>query len=204
MHLTRLSVELRSAAARRVLGDVYDMHRTLSRAFTCDNDEKPARFLWRVEPASTVRTPVILVQSESAPDWSFLCSMPGYLAKEPEVKTWEPAVLLEADAKRRFRLIANPTVTREGKRTGLVHEDEQLEWLSRQGIRLGFAVEMALVTDNEFVVSRSGKSLVQFQRACFDGILAVNDTSRVLEALTGAIGPAKAFGCGLLSLAAPQ
>ncbi|TBO27942.1 type I-E CRISPR-associated protein Cas6/Cse3/CasE [Aquabacterium lacunae] len=202
MHLTRLSLELRSAAARRDLGDVYDMHRTLSRAFVSNSDEKPGRFLWRVEPASASRAPLVLVQSESAPDWSFLCSLPGYLAREPEVKTWDPARLLELNAKRRFRLVANPTVTRDGKRQGIVQETEQLDWLSRQGTKLGFAVEMALVTDSDFVVSRSGQSLIQFQRACYDGILSVQDPSRLLSAMSAGVGPAKAFGCGLLTVAA--
>lgn len=202
MHLTRLSLELRSAAARRDLGDVYDMHRTLSRAFISESADLPLRFLWRVEPGASIRNPVVLVQSESAPDWSFLNALPGYLAREPESKEWNPEAMLRAESKRRFRLVANPTVTKNGKRVGLANEEEQLAWLSRQGERLGFTVEMALVTDSGFVMSRSGKSLVQFQRTCFDGILAVRDVSRISEALISGIGPAKAFGCGLLSLAA--
>jgi CRISPR system Cascade subunit CasE len=158
--------------------------------------------LWRVEPGASIRNPVVLVQSESAPDWSFLNALPGYLAREPESKEWNPEAMLRAESKRRFRLVANPTVTKNGKRVGLANEEEQLAWLSRQGERLGFTVEMALVTDSGFVMSRSGKSLVQFQRTCFDGILAVRDVSRISEALISGIGPAKAFGCGLLSLAA--
>lgn len=201
MHLTRLSLELRSVAARRDLGDVYDMHRTLSRAFISNDDDAPPRFLWRVEPSVSMRVPEVIVQSEASPDWGFLCALLGYLAKEPEVKTWRPELLLEAEAKRRFRLVANPTVTRNGKRNGLASEEDQLAWLSRQGERLGFDVDMALVTDSEFVVSRSSKSAVQFQRACFDGVLTVKDSSLVARTLRDGVGPAKAFGCGLLSLA---
>jgi CRISPR system Cascade subunit CasE len=202
MHLTRLSLELRSAAARRDLSDVYDMHRTLSRAFASECTDSPSKFLWRVEPATSIRNPIVLVQSASTPDWSFLNALPGYLAREPEAKAWDPEVMVQPESKRRFRLIANPTVTRDGKRIGLVNEEDQLAWLSRQGERLGFGVEVAMVTDSEFVVSRTGKSLVQFQRTCFEGVLTVKDASRVSKALVSGVGPAKAFGCGLLSLAA--
>lgn len=201
MHLTRLTLELRSAAARRDLVDVYDMHRTLSRGFVANNDAAPPRFLWRLEPTGSVRLPQVLIQSETQPDWCHLRELPGYLAKEPEAKAWLPEHFVGSATTRRFRLVANPTVTKNGKRNGLVTEDDQLAWLARQGDRLGFAVNMALVTDSEFVVSRTGKSAIQFQRACFEGILTIQDPSLVMAALRDGIGPAKAFGCGLLSLA---
>ena len=38
----------------------------------------------------------------------------------------------------RFRLRANPTVTRAGKRHGLTSQGAQLAWLQRQGERGGF------------------------------------------------------------------
>lgn len=64
---------------------------------------------------------------------------------------------LESDISYRFRLFANPTVTRQGKRYGLVGEEQQLAWLARQGERHGFVVEAALVTFSEVLGSRKGR-----------------------------------------------
>ena len=201
MYLTRLSLDLRSAQARRDLADPYDMHRTLVRAFVADENQSPPRFLWRLEPAAAWSDPVLLVQSECAADWSVLGALPNYLKKSAETKALEIAQLLTADGRYRFRLFANPTVTRDGKRYGLVSEDDQLAWLARQGERLGFGVEAALVTASDLLTSRKGSMRISLQRACFEGILHIADCDRVASAVAAGIGPGKAFGCGLLSLA---
>lgn len=202
MHLTRLRLDLRSAQARRDLSDAYQMHRTLTRAFAADASSHPERFLWRLEASATDGSqPVVLVQSASSANWLALKALPNYLKGEPETKTYAPERLVQADADYRFRLLANPTVTRNEKRYGLAGEDEQLAWLSRQGNRHGFEVRAALVTSSDMARMRKAESRVQVQRACFEGVLRVTDSASLLQAIESGIGPAKAFGCGLLSLA---
>lgn len=202
MHLTRLRLDPRSAQARRDLADPYEMHRTLVRAFVRSGDQAPPRILWRVEPTSAWSDPILLVQALELADWSVLEQLPGYLQqRQPwETKQLIPEEWLRADQSYRFRLFANPTVTREGKRLGLVAEDAQLAWLTRQGERLGFNVEAALVTGSELLRSRKGESQISLLRACFEGRLRVVDKEALSKALRTGIGPGKAFGCGLLSL----
>ncbi|WP_019991487.1 type I-E CRISPR-associated protein Cas6/Cse3/CasE [Rudanella lutea] len=89
-------------------------------------------------------------------------------------------------------------------------------WLGRKGEQHGFRVLYA--TSDDFWLGRaaSGRAaagvkpdLTDKQRlphygVRFDGLLQVTDPALLAEALRQGIGPAKAFGFGLLSLAQPQ
>lgn len=203
MYLTQLRLDPRSAQARRDLADPYDMHRTLTRAFVENEIQAPPRFLWRVEPGNAWAQPVLLVQSAHSADWSCLQTLPGYLqhGQLPETKSVDVDQLLHSGDRYRFRLLANPTVTREGKRYGLVGEDAQLAWLKRQGERHGFAIEAALVTSSNLAGGRKGQARMSLLCVCFDGVLQLANRDLLSRALEAGIGPGKAFGCGLLSLA---
>jgi CRISPR system Cascade subunit CasE len=81
-------------------------------------------------------------------------------------------------------------------------EVAQLEWLKRQGVRHGFAVKVGVVSASDLLESnRKPGSSITVQQVCFDGVLEVQGPSSVQNALLDGIGHAKAFGCGLLSLA---
>lgn len=204
MQLTQLRLDPHNAQARRDLADPYDMHRTLVRAFVRSEHERPPRVLWRLEPGQAWSQPVVLVQSELPGDWSFLNAVPGYLAAEglpPATKAFDPGALLRPGAHLRFRLAANPTVTRQGKRQGLVGEEAQLAWLQRQGERLGFHVATALVSGSDMLHGRRGNARVSLRRVLFEGVLEVRDAGALGAAVAAGIGHGKAFGCGLLSLA---
>lgn len=201
MHLTQLRLDPRGAAARRDLANPYDMHRTLVRAFVQDSEQAPPRFLWRLESDSAWQQPVVLIQSENEPDWTFLAAVPGYLKEGgvPQTRTFSLEAHVQPSARCRFRLVANPTVCREGKRHGLVGEEAQLAWLTRQGERLGFSIEYALVSGSDTL--RGGKKGLQLnlRRVIYEGVFRVEDAEALTTAMTVGIGPGKAFGCGLLS-----
>lgn len=201
MYLTRLRLDPRSAQARRDLADPYDMHRSLVRAFVAGPEQAAPRFLWRQEPASHPGDAVLLVQSTAPGDWAAMAAQPNYLKTDPEQRSLCPAHWLEADASFRFRLYANPTVTRDGKRYALLAEEAQLTWLARQGERHGFAVDVALVTGSHWLHGRKGQSRISLLRVAFEGRLRVQDATALDKAMAAGIGPGKAFGCGLLSLA---
>jgi CRISPR system Cascade subunit CasE len=202
MYLSKLTLNLRSKEARRDLGNAYEMHRTLARAFVADGQSKPARFLWRLEFGKNVNTaPVILVQAGTQPDWSFLRTLQNYTQRPVECKHVAPEKLVEGGRRYRFRLFANPTVTRQGKRYGLVGADAQMEWLKRQGERHGFEFESVGVSTSDVLNSRKDSFGIIVQQTCFDGVLRVTCAQDLCKALCDGIGPAKAFGCGLLSIA---
>ena len=200
MYLTRLRLDPRSAQVRRDLSEPYEMHRTLVRAFVRDAEQVPPRILWRAEPTAAWSEPVVLVQAQEPANWSVLEALPNYLKSRAETRDISPGDWLQPGQSYRFRLFANPTVTRDGKRQGLVSEEAQLTWLARQGERHGFAVEAALVTGSEQLRGRKQDSRISVLQACFEGRLQVRDCAALASALHTGIGPGKAFGCGLLSL----
>ncbi|MGN8199039.1 type I-E CRISPR-associated protein Cas6/Cse3/CasE [Salinisphaera sp. RV14] len=198
MFLTRLTLDLRHSAVRRDLADAYDMHRSLVRAFVTEDDEVPPRFLWRVEPESVWRAPVLMVQSTVEPDWRVFEGS-GYLKRAPETKEVDPAALIQVERYYRFRLFANPTITQQGKRYGLQAETEQQAWLERKGAKCGFEIQNVLVTASDVVHMKN--DAICLQQACFEGVLKVTNATILQAAVEQGIGPGKAFGFGLLSLA---
>ncbi len=205
MFLSRLTLDPRHPQARRDLSDVYDMHRTLTRAFVHDASTPPQRFLWRLEPGfgGTVSSS-LLVQSETPANWSVLDSFSGYALQMQGNKTVDLSQLVQAGRRYRFRLLANPTVTRDGKRHGLSKEEDQLAWLTRQGERSGFTVLACLRASNDRLQTRRGKSgnRITLQTVLFEGELRAVDAQALRLMLCQGLGHGKALGLGLLSLAA--
>jgi len=204
MFLSQLRLNPASSAARRDLADVYQMHRTLSRVYAVGVDTRPAKFLWRLERAGAMGEPgALLVQSSVLGNWRALDDLPGYVAsihadKPVDVEKW-----VVPGRGYRFRLAANPTVTREGKRLGLLKEEDQLAWLGRQAQRGGFGVIGAACSacDRIDVPYGAKGNRITVTRVQFDGELVATEPAALQQTLQVGIGHAKALGMGLLSLA---
>lgn len=204
MYLTKLVLNANHPQARRDLGSAYEMHRTLSRAFVQSADTPPERFLWRLErrgdllPSSTV-----LVQAAVAGNWRELEMFPGYANEILGNKEVDLLNLIQRGILYRFRLLANPTVTRAGKRFGLSREDDQLEWLRRQGERHGFAVHGCVRGATERLQVRQGSSTrrITLDAALFEGQFEATEADLLRGALLNGLGHGKAMGLGMLSVA---
>jgi CRISPR system Cascade subunit CasE len=204
MYLSRLTLNPRQPQARRDLSDPYEMHRTLSRAFVVDAATPPARFLWRLESGAGFQpSTVVLVQSATRADWSVFDPMAAYADEILGNKAIDLDALIRDGARYRFRLLANPTVTRAGKRYGLVREDDQVAWLARQGERNGFRLHGCVrgASERLRVNQKRTPNRITVDTALFDGLLEVESSSLVKTALRNGLGHAKAFGLGLLSVA---
>lgn len=222
MHLSKLILNPRNAGARRDISHPYEMHRTLYRAFDqitrTEADARP-RILFRIEPERAAAGPVVLVQSDIVcPEWSTLEGH-GYLLDVHGPKAFAP--VFQPSQHLRFRLVANPTIKKAtvGKkhnpRVPLVHARQAdnnhgylgyLDWLDRRANLAGFRV--IHVQDAPFqhptrnTKNRLGsKQNIPHFGVRFDGVLEVTDSEKLVEAVRNGIGPAKAFGFGLLSLA---
>ncbi len=217
MYLSRLILNPRSRQVRKELANPYDLHRTVMRAFPDGVRREDADILYRLE--ADQNPPLLLVQSEIEPAWDAL--NPGWLhpaspfdpLPNPAVRRVE-SLHLPAGRILQFRLVANPIVKkkREGKkhsnRVPLVREETQIAWLQDKGKIHGFRVHQALVTDpRKYTLwKRRGtkaqkKPPITLFTVRFDGILQITDPEAFAQALRQGIGPAKAFGCGLLSVA---
>lgn len=211
LYLSRLRLDPRSSQVRAEMRSPYEMHRTLSKAFAPPNMPEPAaqrvlaeaRPLFRVDQ-STVRGMVTaLIQSRTEPDWSQLTAADGYLVAAPEIRSFEP--FFRGGQRFAFRLRANPTVKRAGKRRGLYQEEEQVAWLARKATAGGFTVEQAVpITEQQALRARRGAGATEHLAVRFDGIIRVADPACFRDTIAAGIGSAKGFGFGLLSIAPVQ
>lgn len=208
MYLSRLQLNPAHPQARRDLASAYELHRSLSRAFAADAQTPPLRFVWRREagldglPGTTV-----LVQSAAVGNWHALGASNLHGAKYCErLDANKPVALdrlIQAGKRCRFRLLANPTVTREGRRYGLHDDAARQAWLRRQGERIGFEVLVAERSASGRLRTAQGsrERTITLDAVLFDGVLMVTDATAVQRAWSSGIGPGKAFGLGMLSLA---
>jgi CRISPR system Cascade subunit CasE len=207
MYLSKLILNPSPAArgVQRDLASLYDLHRTVMRAFPDESHGGPGRVLFRLEPFRPGEPPVVLVQSEREPDWSPLEADPSYLLST-DAKPFDPVI---AKGRRLcFRLRANPTVKRNGKRHGITRSEEQLQWLERKAEGAGFCpMDVTVRKSTRYVsVSKSIRSRQQQTHlgADYEGILEVTDPERFAATMASGIGPAKGYGFGLLSIAPLQ
>jgi CRISPR system Cascade subunit CasE len=222
MYLHRLHLNLQNREARRDLADPYQMHSTLCRAFSAPEQPCPTNaFLWRLEPeTNAMGHPRILVQSWERPNWRRI-EVPGWFAGDPgpAVDLAERLDLenLQAGRRFRFRLRANPSITKEGKRLGLMRLDAQEAWILRKGrdqhgfdlpTFTGFDLNEAAPPRVEVRVSqeqmlrgrpRSGHEIRIFS-VLYEGILIVREPVRFRQTIQGGIGHGKTLGLGMLSV----
>ena len=222
MYLSKIHLNLRCREVRRDLADPYQLHSTLCRAF-CRPDQRcpPGMFMWRLEPESEWRAgPVILVQSRNMPEWSHI-DIKNWLAEvyDPiDLEKRLKLVSVESGSRFRFRLRANPCVTKNGKRLGLLRLEEQEEWIKRKGNLHGFSVPrlsssfyLSETTGERIDVrisqeqmlrgkQRSGRE-IQIFSVLYDGVLTVTDSVEFRKVIEGGIGHGKVMGLGLLSIA---
>lgn len=172
-----------------------------------------AGFLFRVDPEIGGRV-IIVVQSGSRPDWDYGFHNAGHLlAAVPQVREFEPS--FSSNQRLRFRLVANPTRkidTKSGpdgqKRNGRrvpVPADQLVAWLCRKSDTAGFSVEMeSIVVQPGYVRARKGTDSKGFRlfAVTYDGYLKVDQPEMFREVLSTGIGAGKAFGFGMLSVAA--
>ncbi|MCK9622388.1 MAG: type I-E CRISPR-associated protein Cas6/Cse3/CasE [Methylobacter sp.] len=187
----------------------YQLHQALWRLFP-GLEDADREFLFRVEQLQKGMGAQVLMQSAIQPQSGE--QSPALLAQR------EYVLNVQNGQRLRFRLRANPiktikdsskgSVEKKGKtftktvRVPLLHEEQQQAWLERK--LQAFAQLDTLIVQPEPVLyfrknkeGRSGK----IQTVMFDGVLTITDAEAFSNQITQGIGPAKAFGCGLLSLA---
>lgn len=204
MYLSRQTLDPQHPHARRDLANPYEMHRTLARAHAPDEESPPQPFLWRLEAAPAIAgSAVLLVQSAIGANWQALEAQSGYALEILPNKRVDLERLIHSGERYRFRLQANPTVTRNGKRWGLAREEEQIAWLDRQADKHGFKVMACIRTPSERLQTRHAATgrRITVQSALFEGRLEATDPAQLRQAILNGLGHGKAWGLGLLSVA---
>jgi CRISPR system Cascade subunit CasE len=178
---------------------------------------RDAGFLFRIDPLRAARV-AILVQSAVPPDWDYAFHNGGYLlAAPPEVRPYDPS--FATGERLAFRLVANPTKrltknSRErdgtsvaprwvGKRVP-VPSEHLYEWLARRAAGGGFSIaehSRAVQPGYVYLNKKADGPGQRLRSARYDGLLEVADPELFRKTVATGIGPGKAFGFGLLSVA---
>lgn len=224
MHLTRGFLNPVSRDVIRDLASPVEMHRTLLRAFPDglgDGARAKVGMLYRVDTGRDGGAMVVL-QSAVRPDFSSLperyfldASDDRFFSlgwsQNPNVEELDTSAIAAGD-KLLFRLRANvtkvvDTKTRpdgtpsNGRRVPLRTDQERYAWLQRKAAAAGFTLVDARMQDERAESGKRGDRTVTLAGVRFDGILEVADATAFRAAVAAGIGPAKAYGYGLLSFA---
>ena len=201
IHLSRLMLNLRNKQALAELNNIYELHRTIMSAFPDNSKGGPGRVLFRIEDGTESFGKAVLIQSQHKPDWNYLRVADDYLVREPESKEFNPKISIGVQY--RFRLLANPTVKKDGKRLGIFDEEEQVKWITRKSESNGFTLLNVMNYQKEGVkgFKPGQQNGIVLHSVLFEGALRVDDVEKFLRCLEGGIGSGKGFGFGLISLA---
>jgi CRISPR system Cascade subunit CasE len=197
MYLSRILVE-----GRRV-HNPYELHRALWTLFPGHGHDTRG-FLFRVEVEPPGSPTELLLQSA----WQ-----PQPQSAEIHVVAIRPYQLrLRRGQGLRFRLTANPIKTVKDDtgrqnakgmikncRVPLVMEEQQLQWLQRK-LQNAASIEAAVIYAQRPLYFRKDGKAGKIVTVTFDGILRVLAPDLLWLQMQHGIGPAKSFGCGLLSV----
>ncbi|EGX58181.1 CRISPR-associated protein, Cse3 family [Streptomyces zinciresistens K42] len=231
MFLTRFRINTARMGARRLLTSPQSLHAAVMASFAerPDHQGDGPRVLWRLDQQS--RSEVLLyIVSPGRPDLTHLVEQAGWPTTGGwQTKPYASFLTrLTADDTWTFRLTANPvhSIRRHAaeptKRTAHVTPRHQLDWLLQRQKDAGFAIvehdeprpdglpgawhEVAVHNRGDLSFGKRGETddrahQVKLTRVTYDGRLRVTDPDALRRTLTFGLGKAKAYGCGLMTLA---
>lgn len=213
MYLTQFEINTARRGAQKLLGSPQAMHAAVLAGFPGSVPLAQGRILWRVD-AGPHRT-LLYIASPDEPDLTHLVEQAGW----PTTATWSTGDLgrllgsLQPGQEWGFRLTANPTRSTRvngharSQRVGCVTAEQQLDWFLDRAGGWGFSISAregapaVAVTSRHVRAFRRAGATVTVAVATYDGQLTVADPSLMCDSLAAGLGAAKAYGCGLLTLA---
>lgn len=201
----------------RWLKDPAVMHGVLWQVFPGVDPTPDARsrisMLYRAEQDTRSGHLLVYVQSDREPQWNLFPR--DALLDRPWIRpVAEKYASIEVGDRFAFRIRACPRrevgvrATKEAKQIRRTARGaEAVAWLARQGIRHGFSLvggDDSVQSIDESSRGHLGGAAWTFLGTRFDGQLRVVDPASMRTALRGGIGPRKAYGYGLLSIARPR
>lgn len=223
MNLSRLVLNPLCREVARAIRDAQQLHRLVMSGFP-EAVSVSARaehlVLYRLEMDTQRGALVLYVQSEGIPDWSRLPAgtLVALVDRNPEIRPLHELDAIQIGRAARFRLRANPTrkidtksvdgAKRNGRRVPLRDDESCHVWLVRKGAQHGFEVVRSAEGDLCLSIlheplhrGRRDTKIVTFEGVRFDGHLRIVDAEKFRSAVMHGVGPGKAYGFGMLSLA---
>ena len=188
MYLSKLTIR-----DPKTMANPYELHRLIWRLFP-QRPEGERDFLFRVEPGRPPEIPALLLSEQVPEDVDPACC----LLSEPRrfAPRFPPGQLL------RFRLCANPVkrLAKERCRVPLIDDGALGQWLRRKLDPVARLVEFNIAGRRDLRFYKRGRR-GKVAAVTFEGSLEAVDPEGLIRLIRAGIGPAKAFGCGLMTIA---
>ena len=216
MYLSRIALNTQRKSTMLALASPQNIHAAVESSFP-PAPENAERNLWRIDMLNNAV--YLIVLSNRKPDFSHIVEQFGWPKAEQNWETKDYTSLLERiipGQRWQFRLRANPVhsvsqtcdiQTRDSAKRGKIYAhitaQQQEQWLLDRAEKHGFSLQEGsfCVTQREIRKFQRNRKQVTLSIATFEGVLKVEDVMLFLRALTNGIGRAKAYGCGLLTIA---
>ena len=155
--------------------------------------EFPVFYLFRIENMKVGQGTVLLVQAPEKPIETEQIT----LLKGPDELTYKK---LADGMKVKFILTANPIKMKSSDRNRVPHIGEQnlIKWLNSKVKGFGKLDDNVLITPGHPIYFRKGNSGGKINPVTFEGKMEITDVAALKKVAFSGLGPAKAFGCGLL------
>ena len=204
MYLIRMELDTSKRKCAMALSSPSLFHGAIESSFP-----EVSRKLWRIDKLRGVT--YLLLLSDVKPDLSAAAEQFGTERGWQSRNYDELLGSICSGDRRRFRLTANPVITKSagtGERgTVMAHltYTQQEKWLYDRAEKYGFSLKEGefSVTQSEWVMFRKRRDNgrpVSFKETTFEGILTVTDAELFRETLCRGIGREKAYGCGLMTV----
>lgn len=226
MFLSHMHLNPGRRGTARLLASPQRMHAAVLLGFP-GLDTTSERILWRIDQP-TPHDVNLLVASPREPDFTHIIEQAGWPTSAESTwrsRPYQPFLdRLSASQCWAFRVRVNPVVRKRdperGKRIMTIPHltvAQQEQWLLERAERLG--VSFVIGSGDEPCLKLTHRSTGTFERraaapaagrevtiasAQLEGLLQVVDPDLFRSALTKGIGRAKAYGCGLMTLATPR
>ncbi|MBL4903960.1 MAG: type I-E CRISPR-associated protein Cas6/Cse3/CasE [Desulfocapsa sp.] len=178
----------------------YEVHRKIWDLFP-DRQKAKRDFLFRMEQSTPTGHPVLL-QSTFEP--VSVKGGPVVLGQKEINYFFKTGMVLQffltANPTRRIRARGDKTSNQGRCRVPLIDEDEIRDWLKRKFTDVGLLHEVIIAGKSNLYFRKKGRP-GKIVTVNYTGLLSVDDPESLANLVENGIGPAKAFGCGLLSLA---
>ena len=205
MHLTKIDIDFRRAAAREALLDAQVMHKALTALF--GTSRKDGDILYRLNHG---------VQSASVYVYSNIPAAEGTPVDGMSVvysKCYDSVLDSIRDGmKIAFSLEAVPSIkkSRSGendngpsRRKVISSADDRLSWLARKGAASGFDLVSVEETEGDQILighSKERGGEVTIQAFHYAGTVQITDAAAFRKALQNGIGPERAYGAGMMMI----
>jgi len=207
MYLSRVKLDTDLRSTKSALANPQQMHAIVAGCF--DGAEERQRPIWRIDTLQ--QATYLLVASAASPDFANLITQLTSNGEiEVIIKDYDGFLSSIKDGDGlRFRLCANPvhSVKQEcgqsdrGKLFGHITVGHQKSWLEQRSLKSGFELSTFDVVSRGERRFRRGDQTVTLTVATYEGLLTVSDADLLRQTLTSGIGRAKAYGCGLMTVA---